>query len=234
MSFTPRMTKPMARNKYYIRKASGGYNGAVKGSPADPDCNVLSNCVGYAVGRFNEIGGWGNCKYLSPVNAEQFMQHKGGLESGMEPRLGACMVWQNGATLSGSDGAGHVAIVEKVVSPTEVVTSESAYGGKAFWTDTRKKGSDGNWGQGSKFKFLGFIYNPAACCNEPEPTPEPEKEEDDMVYYKSFEDVPEWYQSSVKKAMDKGALIGTGKGEINVSEDLCRTLTILDRLGKLD
>lgn len=164
VAFTMRTTKPGAGNKYYIRKASGGYNGAIKGSPTDSECDVLANCVGYAVGRFNEIGGWGSCKYLSPVNAENFIQYKGDLEVGQEPRLGACAVWQKGPTLSGSDGAGHVAIVEKVVSATEIITSESGYNAsKPFWTQTRKKG-DGNWGQGSGYKFLGFIYNPAACC----------------------------------------------------------------------
>lgn len=164
VAFTMRTTKPGAGNKYYIRKASGGYNGAIKGSPTDSECDVLANCVGYAVGRFNEIGGWGSCKYLSPVNAENFIQYKGDLEVGQEPRLGACAVWQKGSTLNGSDGAGHVAIVEKVVSATEIITSESGYGSKAFWTQTRKKGSDGNWGQGAGYKFLGFIYNPTACC----------------------------------------------------------------------
>ena len=38
------------------------------------------------------------------------------------------MVWQKGATLNGSDGAGHVAIVEKVAGDTEVYTSESGWG----------------------------------------------------------------------------------------------------------
>lgn len=171
VSFVPRLTRPEAGNKYYIRKASGGYNGAIKGSPTDPGCDVLANCVGYAVGRFNEIVGEGSCKYLSSVNAEQFIQYKGDLEVGMEPRLGACAVWQKGATLSSSDGAGHVAIVEKIVSPTEIVTSDSGWGAaNPFWTQTRKKGSDGNWGQGSGYKFLGFIYNPAACCQGTSPS----------------------------------------------------------------
>ena len=66
----------------------------------------------YAYGRFNEIGGYGYCKYLRPVNAENFIQYKGtSLKTGQAPKLGACMVWQKGATLNGSDGAGHVAIV---------------------------------------------------------------------------------------------------------------------------
>lgn len=159
--FVPRLTRPEAGNKYYITRAAGGWSDAWPGSPTDKACNVLHNCVGYAYGRFNEIGGYGCCKYLRPVNAEQFMQCKGALETGLEPRLGACMVWQCGATLKGSDGAGHVAIVEQIISPTEIVTSESGYdAAKPFWTQRRKK-ADGNWEQGRGYKFLGFIYNPA-------------------------------------------------------------------------
>lgn len=158
--FKMRTTKPEAGNKYYITKSRGGWSDAIQGSPRDPDCDVLSNCVGYAYGRFNEIGGYGCCKYLRPVNAENFMQYKGNLEVGQTPKVGACMVWQKGNTLSNSDGAGHVAIVEKVVSDTQIITSESAYSGKAFYTSTRNKG-DGNWGMSSAYKFLGFIYNPA-------------------------------------------------------------------------
>lgn len=164
--FKPRTTKPEAGNKYYITKAKGGYSDAIQGKPTDPDCNVLSNCVGYAYGRFNEIGGYGCCKYLRPVNAENFIQYANGLEVGQTPKIGACMVWKKGATLSNSDGAGHVAIVEKVISNTEIVTSESGYNSsKPFWTKTRKKGN-GNWGAGSGYTFLGFIYNPAPCCKD--------------------------------------------------------------------
>ena len=165
-TFVPRTTKPGAGNKYYITKAKGGYSNAIQGKPTDPDCDVLANCVGYAYGRFNEIGGYGYCKYLSPVNAENFIQYANGLQVGQTPKLGACMVWRKGATLTGSDGAGHVAIVEKVVSDTQVVTSESGYNtSPAFWTKTRTKG-DGNWGAGAGYTFLGFIYNPAPCCSE--------------------------------------------------------------------
>ena len=66
------------------------------------------------------------------------------------------------------------------------------------------------------------------------PTEEKEKENDDMTYYKKFENIPTWYQTAVKKAIDAGALNGTGNGELNVSEDLCRTLTVLDKMGTLD
>ncbi len=60
-----------------------------------------------------------------------------------------------------------------------------------------------------------------------------EEEETEMTYYKTINDVPTWYADAVQKAVDKGALNGTGNGELNVSEDLCRTLTVLDRLGVL-
>ena len=162
MAFKMRTTRPEAGNKYYITKNNGGYSYAIKGNPTDKQNDVLSNCVGYAYGRFNEIGGYGYCKYLSPVNAERFPQYNNtGIPMGDTSKLGACMVWRGGPTLQSGDGVGHVAIVEKVISSTEVITSESGWGSKnPFWTATRKKGN-GNWGAGSGYKFLGFIYNPA-------------------------------------------------------------------------
>lgn len=175
MTFTPRLTRPEVGNPYYNTVANGGYSDAIRGKPTDPGCDVLSNCVGYAYGRFNEIGGYGRIKYLRPVNAENFIAHAGGLTVSQTPSLGACMVWRKGATLSGSDGAGHVAIVEKVLSPTQVVTSESGYGvSTPFWTKTRNKG-DGNWGAGAGYTFLGFIVNPAVSGSTPEG-----KEDEDM------------------------------------------------------
>ena len=159
MAFTMRTSKPGAGNKYYIRKAQGGWSNAIKGNPTDSECNVLSNCVGYAYGRFNEIGGYGYCKYLAPVNAENFMQYKGSLKTGMTPKVGAVMVWQG----AGSH-AGHVAIVEKVIDSNTVYTSESSWKGKAFFNATRSN-KNGRWGLGTNYKFLGFIYNPAVKEN---------------------------------------------------------------------
>lgn len=162
MAFTPRLTKPEAGNKYYITKAKGGWSTAIVGNPTDKDCNVLSNCVGYAFGRFNEIIGDTKMTHLQPINAENFfaVAQSQGLKTGQEPKLGAVIVWQKGATLSSSDGAGHVAVVEKINEDGSILTSESGYGcTNSFWTTTRKKGN-GNWGAGSGYKFLGFIYLP--------------------------------------------------------------------------
>ena len=166
--FVPRLERPRAGNKYYITKKAGGWSSAIKGKPEDAECDVLSNCVGYAYGRFNEIAGCDGCRYLKPVNAERFLDYAGTLETGgadASPRVGAVMVWRGGKTKGGTDGAGHVAIVEQVKSADEVVTSESGWGSKVpFRTKTRRRG-DGNWGAGASHTFLGFIYNPAV---EPE------------------------------------------------------------------
>ena len=149
-------------NKYYIRQANGGWNGAVKGSPTRAGANVLSNCVGYANGRFAEIQGLGYIKYQFVCNAENFIEKARlyGLKVSSTPKQGGIMVWQKGATLNGSDGAGHVAIVERVDSANKIYTSESAYGGSAFYNATRTN-SNGRWGMASGYTFRGCIENPA-------------------------------------------------------------------------
>lgn len=161
--FKPRFTKPEAGNRFYIRKASGGWSPAIKGSPTDPDCDVLHNCVGYAHSRFHEIAENEKMNLFDAVNAENIFanakQH--GLKTGDTPQLGALIVWQKGETLSGSDGAGHVAVVEQINPDGSIVTSESGYNAKnAFWTTARVKGTDGNWGEKGGYKFLGFVYQP--------------------------------------------------------------------------
>lgn len=55
-----------------------------------------------------------------------------------------------------------------------------------------------------------------------------------MTYYKLLTDVPSYYQEAIKKLVDSGAMAGTGNGEINVSEDLCRMATVLNNAGILD
>lgn len=157
-----RTTKPGAGNKFYITKSKGGYSSCIQGSPTDSQCNVLANCVGYACGRFNEI--IGSMKYPSlNCNAENFIERARntyGLEISPVPTLGGVMVWQKGATLSGNDGAGHVAIVEKIIDSNTIYTSESGYGSSAFWNSTRRN-SNGRWGLGSGYTFRGCIVNPA-------------------------------------------------------------------------
>lgn len=171
MAFSVRTSKPGAGNKNFIRSATGGWNTCIQGNPTDRQCNVLANCVGYASGRFNEIinqvRGTSGCTYKTlNCNAENFIERAlaAGLKIGSTPRVGAIMCWQKGS-LSSSDGAGHVAIVERVNSNSSVYTSESGYGSSAFWNQTRSN-SNGKWGLGSSYGFRAFIYLPDDVQNK--------------------------------------------------------------------
>lgn len=169
--FTVRTTKP-SNNKYYITTDKGGYSWAIKGSPTDPTANVLANCVGYANGRYAEIiheeSGYNGIQYQLVCNAENFIEKAKsyGLKISDKPTLGGIMVWQKGS-LSGDDGAGHVAVVEKIYNSNKIYTSESGWGASSpFWNSTRTN-DNGRWGQGSAYKFRGCIVNPAVK-EEPE------------------------------------------------------------------
>lgn len=182
VGFTMRTSKPSG-NKNFITTGAGGWSTCIKGYPMDPNANVLANCVGYASGRFNEIiniarDGSG-CTYKTlNCNAENWVERAtaAGLKTGNTPRRGAIMCWQKGS-LSSSDGAGHVAIVERVDSNNQVYTSESGYGSTAFWNQTRTN-SNGRWGLSSSYRFRCFIYLPDDVQSkvdggQPAPTPTP-------------------------------------------------------------
>ncbi len=68
------------------------------------------------------------------------------------------MVWAAGEIGNGSDGAGHVAIVECINADGSIITSDSAYNGKPFYT-MRRTGA--NWSAGAGKRFIGCIVNPA-------------------------------------------------------------------------
>ena len=110
-----------------------------------------------------------------------------------------------------------------------VETELPDYGVQAVEGNTSQSGSQSNGGMVCRKNRPGKYIVGAV-----RPVFDTEKEEDDMVIYKTLNDVPSWYKAAVQKVMDKDALKGTSGKEINVSEDLCRTLTVLDRLGKLD
>ncbi len=166
IKYKPRLTAadmPENDNKYYIRKVDGGYSPCIKGNPQHKHLTALSNCVGWAIGRFMEILQT-QTNPLPHLNAEDFYNNAK-LPKGQAPKNGAVICWRKGKLWNGNDGAGHVAIVEKVISENEIITSESAYGGMAFYTKRRKKGN-GNWGASANYQFMGFIYSPEECFPE--------------------------------------------------------------------
>lgn len=178
MAYIVRLTRPENNNKFYIKKPSG-YNPCILGNIKYRDSYLtnLPNCVGYAFGRFHEIFNDISFSYYIKGNAEDL--YKGlksrGLSVGKTPHLGAMIIWRKGKVGNSSDGAGHIAIVEKVISDTEILVSESGWKSKIpVWTAIHKKG-DGNWTEGNDaywmkadYTFLGFVYNPYPFIVEPD------------------------------------------------------------------
>lgn len=167
--FKIRESKPGKANLEYTTKSAGGWSACIKGKPTDANANVLSNCVGFASGRLNEIYNdvfkTTGCKYEKlNCNAEDFVErakkYYPELKFADNPVPGAIICWAKGKSGSGSDGAGHVGVVERVIDNDTVYLSESNYGGTAFLNKTRTRGSNGRWGLGSAYTFRSFIYDP--------------------------------------------------------------------------
>ena len=130
-----RKSRPTSSNKYFITKGVGGYSTCIVGKPTDRQCNVLSNCVGYACGAFNEELNLGYEKYHLNCNAENFIERAiaSGLSVIKKPCVGSIICWEGKGSL-----AGHVAIVIEVVNNNCIKTAESGYGSSnPFWITTR-------------------------------------------------------------------------------------------------
>lgn len=152
-TFTPRTTAPTSANKnflHYAKSKSGGYNYCIH----IKDGSCLPNCVGFAWGRWREI--LGKKPNLSLNNAENWWGYTAdGYKRGQTAKLGAVACWRKGKAGVSSDGAGHVAIVEKINADGSIVTSNSAYGGTRFYLKTIKPPFNL-----SGYVFQGFIYLP--------------------------------------------------------------------------
>lgn len=148
-----RTTAPSASNDYYRHTSAGGKNNCILIGGG----SVLPNCVGYAWGRaYEELG---TAPKLSRRNAEDWYGYTAdGYQRGKTPRAKSIICWRAGATGKGSDGAGHVAFVEKVYANGDIETSNSAYGGTRFYTKKLTKAS--GYSMGGNFVFQGFIYLP--------------------------------------------------------------------------
>ncbi|SHO52085.1 Ig-like domain-containing protein [Anaerocolumna xylanovorans] len=138
VSFTIRTTAP-ASSDYHYYSNQNIYYASGWGMP---------NCTAYAWGRIWEIygkqlpGGYfthNACTWWSDNISS------GKYKYGSEARVGAIAVWNT--NLPYSDGAGHVAVVEKIENGT-VYVSQSVYGGYTF-----KYSAIANTGY-----LLGYIY----------------------------------------------------------------------------
>ena len=168
-----RTTRPTAGNKYFITRGAGGYSTCIVGKPTDSQCNVLSNCVGYACGAFNEELALGYEKYHLNCNAENFIERAvaSGLSVVSKPVVGSIICWEGLGSL-----AGHVGIVVKVHNDNCIDIAQSGWGSSnPFWVQTHYN-NNGRWGLNSNYRFRGFIINPNYPYNPPtppQPTPGP-------------------------------------------------------------
>ena len=148
MTFRPRLSAPGYSSKYWYSLNPfyhAGYG--------------LPNCTCYAWGRFYEI--LGRKPVLSLGNAEDWYGKNDGYSRGSTPRLGAVICWRKGRAGYGGDGAGHVAVVEKIYSDGSILISQSGWRSARFWTSVVKKGY-----YRSGYVFQGFIYNPAVTGSQ--------------------------------------------------------------------
>lgn len=59
------------------------------------------------------------------------------------------------------------------------------------------------------------------------------EEEENMVRYRTLEEVPGYARETIEKLTGDGSLKGIGEDDLGLSEELIRILVILDRRGKL-
>ena len=161
MAYIPRLDSTGIQNnpKWYSRNPfyTSGYG--------------LPNCTCYAWGRFWEISDpldtYANRPNLSLGNAKEWWGYtQDGYERGQIPKLGATICF---APVEGSTRVGHVATVEEIGANGVIVTSNSDYGGRYFYTETLTPDSNGKYHH-DVYTSQGFIYNPWAEQPTP-PTP---------------------------------------------------------------
>ncbi len=105
------------------------------------------NCTNYVAYRMVKAGMPNVRPWSGSGNATNWgveMRNK----TDQQPRVGAVAWWR--ANVPGAGSAGHVAYVERVISPTEIVISEDSWGGTFHW---RKLVKGTGWPSG----FIHFV-----------------------------------------------------------------------------
>ena len=75
-----------------------------------------------------------------------------------------------------------------------------------------------------------FVRDAAAWAEFKARLTAPETEEDDMTRYNTVAEMPDYYRAEAQRLLESGALRGRGDGQLDVSEDMLRTLIIVQRL----
>ena len=150
-NFVRRTEAPDSDNPYYLKQPYG-YNKALEINKTTH--SILPNCCGWVHGRWLEIGNWRKGDAYPPLclgDAVSYYRHRDSLERSSSPRVGDIACWSGGSS-------GHVAIVE-AVSGNSITVSNSAYGGKTYYTRKLSAPYDYTSSYG-KMSFQGFIRCP--------------------------------------------------------------------------
>lgn len=152
MAFTPRLNSNGILGNRHWYSNDNPYYATGYGMP---------NCTAYAWGRFWEVGDPLSAGINKPDPYQLPGYWDGGLwwskvdrnvyQTGQTPQLGAVICFERPGY------AGHVAIVEQINNDGTIVTSNSAYSGTYFYTQTLSASNNYSWGT---YVFQGFIYNP--------------------------------------------------------------------------
>ena len=125
MEFVRRIEAPKKDNKFYLHTTEG-YNKCIR--VVGNEC--IPNCTGYAYGRWMEAQGLKKCD-LPTSNAENWYHDYTG-RKGKTVEVGSIICWKQGKLHA--DEPGHVGYVEHVYLDGSFDTSESAWGGKRWYT----------------------------------------------------------------------------------------------------
>ena len=106
------------------------------------------NCTNYVAYRMIKAGMPTTRPWVGGGNASEWGKFMSKITD-QTPNVGAVAWW--GRYSNGSGSAGHVAYVEKVVSPTEIVISQDSWGGTFHWATLTK--ASGRWPTG----FIHFV-----------------------------------------------------------------------------
>jgi surface antigen len=149
--YVARTTCPETTNKYYASSTYCPFVASGYGM-----FQIGGNCTSYSYSRFAELLDK-KPNGLPTSNAENWYQDVTNFDKGQTPKLGAIVCWKQGTVHKSTDGAGHVAVVEKINTDKSILISESGQNGKnSFLFRTRTLTYPYKL---SGYQLEGFIYN---------------------------------------------------------------------------
>lgn len=215
--FCKRYNKPSKNNVFYYSEKN-----------IFTRCNYgMPNCTCYAHGRFAEITGtwlpfYGNANTWYPQADKT--ESKAFLTSNI-PVLGAVACWKS-TKKDGTDGAGHVAIVEDIrLSENKnyiIVCSNSAYKGTEFYMTEHKASNDYKWLSNKtkvQYTFQGFIVPKEQFINHLQPMITQGK-----LYLRTY---PEKGAPTVMVMKNRSLFYPDGLEEVNDDITWCHGYTVL-------